>query len=258
MIGLCPLASGSKGNCLYLGTEKTRLLIDAGISMKNIKERLSHIGVDIESIDAIIVSHEHGDHIQGLKAIASKYAIPIMANAETAKAIAATFDECPKFKIFTTGDSFVYHDLEIHPFRIQHDAVDPVAFTIQTEQHKIGICTDLGCVSKPVQNQLRRCDILYLEANHEEELVHSSKRPLIYKQRVLGRSGHLSNRACAELLCDVACERLRHVYLAHLSRECNTEEVALDRVGSILAKHGIDIPLTIANQDKVSHVTLFN
>ena len=258
MIGFCPLASGSKGNCIFIGTEKTRLLIDCGISAKNIKERLSHIGIDIETIDAICVSHEHTDHIQGIKALALKYSIPILANAETAKAIAKTLDECPKFKIFTTGDSFEYKDVVIHPFGIQHDAVDPVAFTVKTAQHKIGICTDLGFATKPVQSQLKGCDILYIESNHQEDLVHLSKRPPVYKNRVLGRWGHLSNTACGELLCEIACDRLQHVYLAHLSKECNRPELALEEVGAILDRQGISLPLSVAHQDMVSRVTLFH
>ncbi len=257
MIGICPLASGSKGNCIFIGTEKTRILIDAGISTKNIKERLAHLGIDIETINAVIVSHEHTDHIQGIKVLASKYGIPIMANAETAKAIARTCDDCPKFKIFTTGDTFEYNELEIHPFRIQHDAVEPVAFTIKTGNHKIGVCTDLGFAGKLVQSQLKGCDILYVESNHDEELVRQSKRPPVYKQRVLGKSGHLSNDACAELLCDIACDRLQHVYLAHLSKECNSPEIAFEKVDSVLKRHGITLPLSIAEQDTVSRVTLF-
>lgn len=258
MDGFCPLASGSRGNALYIGTKKTKLLVDCGLSAKNIKDRLAHINVDIAELQAIIITHEHGDHIQGLKVLASKYGIPVYANNETAKAIARSFDTRPKFKIFTTGDAFTIEDIEIKPFRVMHDAADPVAFTLQTDSFKIGICTDLGFVTKTVENQLKGCDLLYVEANHEPELVMNSKRPPVYKQRVLGRSGHLSNNSCAELICNVYNENLRQVYLAHLSQECNTPEQALQVVGEILHKSGINVPLTVAHQDTPSRATLFS
>ncbi len=257
MRGFCPLASGSRGNCIYMGTQHARLLIDAGISTKNIKERLAQIGVDIESLDAILISHEHTDHIQGLKVLSARYSIPILANADTAKAIATACDECPEFKIFTTGESFEFKDCEIHPFKVQHDAVDPVGFTITADHRKVGICTDLGFASRLVESRLRECDLLYVEANHEVDLVHTSKRPEVYKQRVLGRSGHLSNDACGELLCHVACSRLQHVYLAHLSTECNRADLALAKVHAHLEQHGLQLPLSVAMQDTVSRATLF-
>ncbi len=257
MEGFCPLASGSRGNTLFIGTKKTKVLIDCGLSAKNIKERLSHINVDVQEINAIVITHEHGDHIQGLKVLAAKYSIPIYANSDTAKVICKSLDEKPKFKIFTTGEPFTIDDMEIKPFRIMHDAVDPVAFTIQLDSLKIGVCTDLGFVTKTVENQLQECDLLYIEANHEPDLVMNSKRPAIYKQRVLGRSGHLSNTSCGELISKVYSEKLRHVYLAHLSEECNTKEQALQVVGTILEQNHINIPLTIAEQDMPSRATLF-
>lgn len=200
MKGFCPLASGSKGNCVYLGTGQTKILIDAGISAKALQARLGEINVDLAEIDAILITHEHTDHIQGLKTLAYKMGIPVLANHETAKGIVDVFHDCPKFKIFSTGESFEFGDLEIHPFSIQHDTVDPVAFTIKTGSLKLGFCTDLGFATTLVQSKLQECDYLYLEANHQISMVHSSSRPMIYKQRVLSRSGHLSNEACGTLL----------------------------------------------------------
>jgi phosphoribosyl 1,2-cyclic phosphodiesterase len=257
MYGFCPLASGSKGNCIYLGTKKTKLLIDAGISTKAIKERLAEINVDISEIDAIIVSHEHTDHILGLKVLALKHNIPIIANSLTAKAILDHLHECPKFKIFITGESFEFQDLEIHPFSIQHDAVDPVAFTFRFDGLKLGVCTDLGFVTSLVRNHLLECNVLYVEANHKPSMVHSSSRPMSYKQRVLGRTGHLSNEACGELLSHVAHDGLKQVYLAHLSSECNSPEVALSTVASILEQHGITTRIAIAHQETNSIPTYF-
>lgn len=257
MEGFCPLASGSKGNCIYLGTKQTKILIDAGINTKTITQRLAEIHVDIADIDAILVSHEHSDHIAGLKVLTGKYNIPIIANQLTAKAICEYLHATPRFKIFITGEPFEFGDLEIHPFSVQHDAIDPVAFTIRFDALKLGVCTDLGFVTTLVASHLERCNLLYVEANHKPEMVHASNRPMIYKQRVLSRSGHLSNEACGELLSHVAHDTLRQVYLAHLSSECNSPEVALTTVSSILQQSGIILPIAIAHQERKSTPTLF-
>jgi phosphoribosyl 1,2-cyclic phosphodiesterase len=257
MIGFCPLASGSKGNSIYIGTGQTKILIDAGLSAKAITSKLAQINVDIGDIDAILITHEHTDHIQGLKVLAFRLGIPVLANTETAKGIADYFHDCPKFKIFSTGETFEFGDLEIHPFSIQHDTVDPVAFTIRVDSLKLGFCTDLGFVTTLVANKLRDCDYLYLEANHQPSMVHASARPMIYKQRVLSRSGHLSNEACGQLLAQVYHDKLKHVHLAHLSSECNSPEVAIKVVQGILQEHGINLDMCVAPQDKISKAISF-
>jgi phosphoribosyl 1,2-cyclic phosphodiesterase len=257
MKGFCPLASGSKGNCIYLGTSSTKVLIDAGLSGRMIQSKLSEIGVALEEIDAIFITHEHTDHIQGLKVLALNKGIPVFANTETAKGIVDTFHDCPKFRIFSTGETFEFKDLEIHPFSIQHDTMDPVAFTMRVDNLKLGFCTDLGFVTSLVQNQLQECDYLYLEANHQISMVHASARPMVYKQRVLGRTGHLSNDACGDLLSKIAHPKLKHVHLAHLSSECNTHDTALNVVQGILKDNGIDIDMCIAPQDRISKAIHF-
>ena len=258
MKGFCPLASGSSGNSIYLGTDHVKLLVDCGISFKNLKQRLADIHVGIDEIDAILITHEHADHIKGLEMIVKKLNLPIFCNSDTAKAICQIMAERPKFKIFCTGEPFTFADIKVHPFSIQHDTVDPVAFTFEFEQMKIGLCADLGFATKLVLMHLKECDYLYLEANHEEEMVHACSRPLLYKQRVLSRQGHLSNSAAGELLVQVHHENLKHVYLAHLSSECNTEQQALQTVGSILAQHNISIPMSIAKPHQVSEAILFS
>lgn len=261
MKGFCPLASGSKGNCIYLGTSTLKILIDAGISAKAIKAKLAEINVRLEEIDAILVTHEHTDHIQGLRLLAYKMGIPVLANHETAKGIVANFQECPKFKIFSTGERFSFGDIEIHPFSIQHDTLDPVGFTIHLDSDlgnkKLGFCTDLGFVTSLVRNHLKDCDYLYVEANHEPSMVHASSRPMIYKQRVLSKSGHLSNQDCANLLAHIADDKLKHVHLAHLSSECNSYEKALGVIREILSHNGIDLEMCIAHQDRISKAIHF-
>lgn len=257
MKGFCPLASGSKGNCIFFSSGHTKLLIDAGTSGRVIKERLQNINVDIADIDAILITHEHGDHIQGLRVLALKMGIPVFANAETAKGIVDVFHDCPKFKIFTTGETFEFGDVEIHPFTVQHDTLDPVAFTLRTGGVKVGFCADLGFVTTLVQYQLQACDYLYVEANHEPDMVHASPRPMLYKQRVLSRTGHLSNEACGQLLSHVHHTDLKHVHLAHLSSECNTPETAMGVVSRVLAEKHLTVKLSIAHQERVSQAIHF-
>lgn len=257
MRGFYPLASGSKGNCLYVGSSQTKILIDAGIPTSSIISRLEEKGIDPKTIDAILITHEHSDHIKGLSSFVEKFSVPIFVNAQTARRIYASLKKKLPSKIFTTEETFIFKDLQIHPFSIPHDTLDPVAFTIQIEKIKLGICADLGYPTSLVQNHLKNCDILYLEANHEPSLVHASKRPSSLKNRILGRQGHLSNAQCAELLSTVFHERLKRVYLAHLSEECNREELALETAKEKLKKEGKEVDLYIAYQNKGSEPILF-
>jgi len=252
----CPLASGSKGNSIFIETPETKILIDAGLSARALKEHLKLHNATLEEIDAIFITHEHSDHIAGLNTLSLRYGIPIIANLETAKAIEHELADSPKFKIFTTGEPFEFKGLEIDPFSIQHDAQDPVAFIIRWQNEKIGVCTDLGFATSLVKNKLEKCSLLYVEANHKPSMVHASNRPQSLKQRILGPTGHLSNDDCAQLLSQVAHDHLKQVYLAHLSSECNTPEVALTTVVDTLSKHGISIPVTIAHQHTQSLTTI--
>ncbi len=252
MFGFLPLASGSKGNCLYVGGKKGRILIDAGIPMTAVLTRLMEAKIDPGTIEAILVTHEHSDHIQGIALLAKKLKIPVLANAETAKGICAAISELPKFKIFTTGEPFQFGDMAIHPFSVPHDTLDPVAFTIQIEKIKLGICADLGHVTSLIKKHLLHCDYLYLEANHEPSMVHASNRPQSLKKRILGKQGHLSNEECGRLLKEVFHPGLKHVHLAHLSSECNSEKMALEVVANILKEENFSVPLSIAYQDRPS------
>jgi phosphoribosyl 1,2-cyclic phosphodiesterase len=257
MLGFCPLASGSKGNCIYVGTRETKILIDCGISAKAARERLAVIGVSLEEIDAVLITHEHIDHIRGLKMLGCRMGIPVFTNSDTAKAIYQALDECPKFKIFSTGETFEFGDLEVHPFSIQHDAVDPVAFTIRWEGLKLGFCADVGFATTLVANQLKGCDYLYLEANHEPSMVHACARPIDYKERVLSRQGHLSNEECAKLLEQLHHDGLKHVHLAHLSSECNSPDLALKIITEKLQSLQARTEVSIAYQDTLSRAIAF-
>jgi len=255
MHGFCPLASGSKGNAIYFGSKEAKLLIDAGLSGRSTEQKLALLGVRLDEIDAIVISHDHTDHIHGLKTLALRHQLPVFANMETAKSIYHILKECPKFHIFETGEPFEFRDIRIHPFSIQHDTVDPVAFTLQTDKTKVGICTDLGFPTTLVKRHLRDCDYLYLEANHEPAMVHACSRPMVYKQRVLSRQGHLSNESCALLLKELLHSNLKHVHLAHLSEECNLPQRALERVREQV---GDALPISIAWQDRLGEAIAFS
>lgn len=257
MFGFCPLASGSKGNAIYIGTKSTRVLIDAGISYSSLVKRLSEINVDIKTIQAVLITHEHTDHISGLDVLCNHLNIPVLANVETAKGIAQVFPIRPRFKIFTTGETFMFGDLEIHPFSIPHDTMEPVAFTIKAGELKLGFCADIGHVTAGVKKALALCDYLYLEANHQVSMVHASHRPQVYKQRVLSKQGHLSNDDCAALLTTLAHSNLKHVHLAHLSSECNSEPLAIKTIQEALDKVGSKSELSIAHQDRISRCIYF-
>jgi phosphoribosyl 1,2-cyclic phosphodiesterase len=258
MFGFCPLASGSKGNCIYIGTPTTKILIDAGLSAKIIRERLGSIGVSLEDIDAILITHEHTDHIRGLDLLSGKMGIPVFANSDTAAAIYGILGVCPKFKIFSTGETFEFGEFEIHPFSIQHDAIDPVGFTIRTSGLKLGFCADLGFATTHVAAQLKGCDYLYLEANHEPSMVHACPRPMNYKKRVLSRQGHLSNEECAKLLEQIYHDGLKHVHLAHLSSECNSHELALKIITEKLQSLQAKTEVSIAYQEMPSRYISFS
>lgn len=238
---VCVLASGSSGNCIYVGNEDTRILIDAGVSCKVICSRLEEIGIDPASIQALCVTHEHIDHHAGLAVLHRKFGVPLFGNAGTIEGLnRAVKHRGLPWNIFTTGQDFRVGSLLVEPFRIPHDSYDPVAFVVGDADSRVGVCTDLGLATDLVRERLRDCDVIVLETNHDEDLVLASARPWSLKQRILGHKGHLSNRKAAELLGEIASPRLRAVYLAHLSQDCNRPHLALETVRQMLGRTGMD------------------
>lgn len=231
---LCVLASGSSGNCTFIGTEKTRILIDAGLSARRTVERLAEIGERIEDISAICVSHEHGDHIAGIRVLQKNHGIPVYANAGTFEVIGGDI----KGARFTTGSPFSVGDFSIHPFPIPHDANDPVGFVFSAGSLKIGVATDIGMVTNALRERLRKCHVVVIEANHDETLLHEADRPWSLKQRIRGNQGHLSNRVAAALMAEIAGEGLEHLFLAHLSSDCNSPHHARTTFETLLAEAG--------------------
>ena len=264
MQGFCPLASGSKGNSIYLETEKTKILIDAGLSFKELKRRLSEISIDISQIDADLITHEHMDHIEALKGINEHTNIPVFCNSETAKGIYQNLRFLPKCKIFSSDESFAFQDLIIQPFSIQHDTLDPVGFLIYYKSlelgksFKLGFCTDLGIATTSVKKHLEGCNYLYLEANHELNMLMASNRPEMLKRRISSRQGHLSNEETFNLLASLLHSDLKHIFLAHLSADCNSHELLTDRMGAFLEKHKSSAGFGLAWQKKVSEFIKFS
>jgi phosphoribosyl 1,2-cyclic phosphodiesterase len=231
---LCVLASGSSGNCTFIGTERTRILIDAGLSARKTAERLADIGERLVDISAICVSHEHGDHIAGIRVLQKTHGIPVYANGGTLEAIGGGINGAR----FITGAPFSIGDFSIHPFPVPHDAADPVGFIFSAGNRTVGIATDVGMVTNALRERLRKCHAVVIEANHDEVLLHEANRPWRLKQRIRGNQGHLSNRAAAALMAEIAGDGLEHLFLAHLSADCNSPQHARTTFETLLAEAG--------------------
>jgi len=257
MTELWVLGSGSAGNAIYLSTGETRLLIDIGFGPRQLSERLKQIGADPARITAVLISHEHSDHIRGLNLLRRKECRRIFcyANRPTAEAVNGACGYLPEnLRLFTNGDAFSIGDIVINPFSVQHDAIDPVGFEILCNGLKIAVATDLGCVTSLVRERMKDSNCVIIEANHDEALLKNNlHRPWSLKQRILGRSGHLSNENAGRLVAEIAHEGLRTVVLAHISRDCNTPALAKTTVEKHLAKARMShIPVLVAKQDEVS------
>ena len=246
-VSVSVLASGSRGNSTLISSARTRILVDAGISCRETFKRMKAIGEDAHSLSAILITHEHSDHIYGLRVLAKKLSIPVFMTGATHQAWArAARDEegCEpelgKLEKFSSGRSFQVGDISVMPFTIPHDAADPVAFTFRAEGTKIGVATDLGYLPLSVIDHLRGCDALVLESNHDLEMLRGGPYPWSVKQRVMSRVGHLSNEALADFFTSDYDGRAAYVVLAHLSEQNNHPEVA-----RVSAEHALGIRRTL-------------
>jgi phosphoribosyl 1,2-cyclic phosphodiesterase len=228
------LGSSSSGNCSLLRTENSAILIDAGFSGKRIEQMLADIGESIDTIDAVFLTHEHSDHAQGIRGLSKRADLPVFANRDTAEAIQSKLSKKVNWNLFQTGTTFKFRDIEIGSFTVPHDAYDPVGFTFHwgtegdmiSPRRSLAWITDLGYVPEYIKEYLKSVQILVLEANYDEGLLEDDlKRPWSIKQRIRGRHGHLSNNACYEALKNLnEHSNVQEVYLAHLSRDCNSVE----------------------------------
>lgn len=244
---ICTLASGSKGNSIYISNGDTSILIDAGLSGVEIERRLKSKNIPIASIDAIIVSHEHADHIQGVGVLSRRYDLPVYLSPQTNEAASAQLGKIRQIRHFACGTAFTINALTIRPFSISHDASDPAGFSIGSNGKKIGIATDLGIATTMVKEHLKDCRCLVLEANHDLRMLEQGPYPWPLKQRIKGRTGHLSNECSRELLMEVLHEGLSHVILGHLSETNNTPETALRVVTEQLTSNRLNVNVARQN-----------
>lgn len=244
-LAICSLSSGSSGNCYVVLTGNTAVLVDAGISARQIGQRLEALGLGLDRVDAMLITHEHQDHVKGLPVIMKKTACPVLMAEGTGREMPC---ELPRETMrIAAGEEFLIGDLTVRSFSVSHDAAQPLGFTFSCEDKKLGIVTDTGCITDEIFENMAGCDILVLESNHDENILRIGRYPWFLKQRILGEKGHLSNDAAAEALANLieyeraalGEERRRTVLLAHLSKENNFPEMALATVSNVLEERGI-------------------
>ena len=257
---MCSIASGSSGNCIYVGSESTSVLIDAGVSGKRIEAGLNTIGRTGKEIDAVFITHEHSDHIKGLGVLARKQGLPIYATRETWEAIqgCSSLGKIPEglFREILPDQDVEIGDLTVEPFSISHDAANPVGYRVNHGKQSMAVATDLGVYGTYTVNHLRNLDVLLLEANHDIHMLEVGAYPYYLKQRILGERGHLSNEMAGRLLCEVLHDGMKQIVLGHLSRENNYPALAYETVcaevsmGDDPYKSG-DFHISVAKRDTV-------
>ena len=262
----CPIASGSSGNCIYAGSDSHSVLIDAGISGKRIEAGLHGIDRDAKDIDALLLTHEHSDHIKGIGILARRYGIPIYATQGTADAIRqmTTVGKIPDglMHVVKPDVPFTIGDLTIKAFSVSHDAAEPVGYRIECGGKSAAVATDMGEYTDYTVEHLQKLDVLLIESNHDLHMLQAGRYPYYLKRRIMGEKGHLSNDDCGHLLCRLLHDDVRHVYLGHLSHENNYEALAFETVSQEVTMGDCpykaqDFDITIAHRDVVSEAVTF-
>ena len=255
MLEFCSLYSGSSGNCLFVSTKSTKILVDCGVSGKKICDGLNSIDNSIENIDAILITHEHSDHVQSLGMMSKKYNIPVYANIETWQAMPKQKEKIDEKNInyFTNDEDFILNDLTIHPFSTPHDAANPCGFTIHNGKKKLSIATDLGHMDNFIIDNLEQSSFILLESNYDPEILKVSRYPFNLKRRIAGPSGHLSNETAGKTISVLMKKGLKEVMLGHLSKENNFPELAYQTVAEELMNNNSDIneiKLSVASRNE--------
>ena len=231
---ICSIASGSSGNCIYVGSDNTHIIIDAGISGKRIEEGLNSLGLSTGDLDAVLITHEHSDHVASIGVLARKYGLPMYATKGTIDGIMnqkclGTVDRSLFNEICAYND-FTIDDLTVKPIEVSHDAAEPVAYRIEHGGRSVGVCTDLGTYNDRIIEGFTGIDALFLEANHDVNMLQVGRYPYYLKQRILSDKGHLSNENCGKLLCRLLHDDIKSITLSHLSAENNMAELAYEAV----------------------------
>ncbi len=250
-VRVCLLASGSRGNSTLIEADNCRILIDAGLSGIETERRLATLGLSGEDLDAIFVTHEHHDHVGGIGPLSRRFDLPVHIDRQTHAAL-PKLGKIDRLHYFTAGETFLCRDIPVTPFSTTHDAVNPVGFTIETSEGKVGFATDLGIPTRLVAEQLKACRVLILEANHDVELLLNGPYPWELKQRIRSRHGHLSNDDSCRLLEDISWTGLEAVFLAHLSEENNCPEIVEKQFRQLLSHCNCTAQLIIGRQSRVS------
>ena len=256
MFKFCNLYSGSSGNCSFVETDETKILIDCGVSSKKLEEALNSVGTDIKDINGILISHEHTDHIKGLATICKKYNIPIYANSPTSTNIKANIADDLKNK-FNTNEKFEIGDIKILPFSIPHDAADPCGFNLFHDNKKVTVATDIGHVDNKILHNLDESNFLLLESNYEPNMLKCSRYPYTLKRRILGPNGHLSNDDAALAISELLKQGVNNIMLGHLSEQNNFPELAYQTVMNSIISKNIDIDklsLSVADRYKPNDI----
>jgi len=263
---MCSIASGSSGNCIYVGSDNTHLLVDTGISKKRIEEGLKELDVKGEELDGILVTHEHSDHIQGLGVFSRKYGVPIYATKGTLEGIQASssLGKMPEglYHPIVIDEKFNIGDITVDPFRISHDARQPSGYRMECGGKAAAVATDLGMYDDYIVNKLTGLDAVLLEANHDVHMLEVGGYPYPLKRRILGEKGHLSNELSGMLLCDILHDNLKHIVLGHLSKENNYARLAYETVKLEVTLgdnpyKGEELNMRVANRDSVSDILSF-
>ena len=254
-----PLYSSSSGNCSVITAGKTKVLVDAGLTGKAIETALAQVGVSPSELAAILITHEHIDHVKGVGVLSRRYNLPVYANEGTWKAMAELVGNIGfrNVRTFITGQDFYIGDLNITPYAISHDAAEPVGYTFFNKGANLVYMTDTGCVTEALRERAEGADLLFIESNHDVGMLKNGPYPYTLKKRILSEKGHLSNDACAELLKKLYTGGVRRAILAHLSQENNTEQIAYGTVRSALLAEGIaekDYFLAVAHRDRVTGI----
>ena len=241
------LSSGSRGNCIYLESDSAKIIIDSGLSVKELSRRLKSIDRTTEELDAVFLTHEHSDHIGGVGPLLRKYSIPLYATKGTIQA-GKKLGSIPKFNPICAGETIELDGLEIESYATSHDAKEPVAYVVRCQNQKLGHATDMGVVTPEVREKLKASHVLLLESNHDVEMLDVGPYSWALKQRIKSELGHLSNEACGDLLADISHKNLRRVLLMHLSQTNNHPEIAYVTALQALGSHTPILSLAQQNQ----------
>ncbi len=263
MMRMMSIASGSSGNCIYIGSDTTHILVDAGTTKKRIEEGLKDLGLTGEDLSAILVTHEHSDHISGLGVMHRGYPTPIFSTGGTLEQVGRckTLGRLSRevFREINEDEAFQIGDLEILPFRISHDAAQPVGYRINCGDKSVAVVTDLGHYNHYLVERLQGLHAVLIESNHDVHMLQAGPYPYPLKRRIMGERGHLSNESCGQFLGEILHDHLNHIVLGHLSKENNMEELAYETVRLEITMgdnpyQASDFPITVARRDQCSEI----